>query len=312
MVAATILRLAKTIDGKSMKERYLRQRTETTRPALPLSRGACDCHVHVFGSADVYPCIARSDYTPHPAWLDELDALHASLGIERRVLVQPSVYGYDNRALIDAMRASTFTSRGVVVLRADTPVDEIAGLHAIGVRGVRFNLVNGLGAVDIEDRLAEASRLSASISDFGWHVQFNLTPGHLALLDRWLPRISGAIVLDHVALLRSDGAPADARLDALLDLVNTRRCWIKLSGLYRATMEPFPHANLAAPIRRLAREVPERLVWGSDWPHPMLSSQMPDDGTLIDCVRDWTQGAFERILTRNPTELYDFPDLATV
>lgn len=274
-------------------------------PRLSVPPGACDCHAHVFGPAGRYRYATERDYTPPDAPLERYRRLLATLGVERAVLVQPSVYGTDNTAVLDALAATGERFRGVAVLPPDTPERELERLHAAGVRGVRINLVTRGGGVPLDD----LERMAARIAPLGWHVQLFVTLGTLADAAPRLAALPRAPVVDHMGAVPAGTSLQHPGFQALLRLAGEGRCWVKLSGAYRLSAEDVPYADVVPYAQALVAANPERMVWGSDWPHPILHDKpMPDDGALVDLLADWApdEAVRRRILVDNPAELYGF------
>jgi predicted TIM-barrel fold metal-dependent hydrolase len=236
----------------------------------------------------------------------------ATLGIDRAVLVQPSVYGTDNRAVLDALARRRQGLRGVAVVKPDISASEVRALDDAGIRGVRFNLVDHTGERNVvpEDIIPA---LAKTIAPFGWHIEF------LVNLDE-APRFAGQIsalpvdvVVGHLGYPRSGAGlwAGAASLDNFLRLFDTGRCWVKLTGPYRVSTAPdLPYVDVTALARRLAGVNPERLIWGTDWPHVMCKKPMPNDGDLTDLIAEWLPDAAlrERVLVTNPAALYGFSD----
>jgi 2-pyrone-4,6-dicarboxylate lactonase len=283
---------------------------EPRAPGMAMPHGACDCHAHICGPATTYPYSAERIYTPPDATIESYRYLLSILGVERAVLVQPSVYGVDNRAMLAALQAAGPGFRGVAVVEPTISARDVEALHRAGIRGVRLNLVDrreGRNAVPVEIVRALADR----IAPFGWHIEF------LVNLDE-APNFSGAIadlavpvVLGHLGYPRAGAhgwvkAPA---FEALLRLLAGGRCWIKLTGPYRiSNAADLPYEDVDAVAARLAQAAPGRLIWGSDWPHVMMKKPMPNDGALCDLLARWIPDAAtrSRILVENPMELYGF------
>jgi 2-pyrone-4,6-dicarboxylate lactonase len=279
-------------------------------PGMALPPGACDCHAHICGPAAIYPYGAERIYTPPDATIDSYRHLLATLGVERAVLIQPSVYGTDNRAMLAALQAAGPGFRGVAVVEPTISARDVEALHHSGIRGVRLNLVDrreGRNAVPVEIVRA----LAALIAPFGWHIEF------LVNLDE-APGFAGAvaglevpIVLGHLGYPRAgarDWSKAPAFAD-LLALLGGGRCWVKLTGPYRISgAADLPYDDVDAAAARLAQAAPGRLIWGSDWPHVMMKKPMPNDGALCDLLARWIPDAQtrNRILVENPMELYGF------
>ena len=235
-----------------------------------------------------------------PAYRDMLE----TLGLERVVIVQPSVYGTDNRCTRDAIAAFGDAARGVAVIDADTRDDEIAALVAAGFRGTRFNLVSagGVAARQIE-------QVAARIADHGWHLQIYATRQALSEMRGVLTSLPVEIVIDHFGRADIAAGPEAPEFHALIDLLAGGRAWLKISGAYRIDDGPAPWPQVDPLARALLTRVPDRLVWGSDWPHPTVTGPMPDDGDLFDALVRWTDGddaLLQAVLVDNPARLYGF------
>ena len=279
-------------------------------PVTALPGGACDCHAHICGPAATFPYVAERIYTPPDATLEAYCHLLAVLGVERAVLVQPSVYGTNNTAMLAALRASGPGFRGVVVVEPSITAREIEALHQAGVRGVRLNLVDrrvGRNAVPLE----LVRTLAGRIAPFGWHIEFlvNLDEA-LGFVDA-VAALSVPIVLGHLGYPRAGARDwlKAAGFAQLLHLLADGRCWVKLTGPYRiSAAADLPYEDVDAAAARLAEAAPGRLVWGSDWPHVMMKKPMPNDGPLCDLLARWIPDAAtrRRILVENPMALYGF------
>jgi 2-pyrone-4,6-dicarboxylate lactonase len=283
---------------------------EPRAPRFALPGGACDCHAHVFGPAAAFPYDAERIYTPPDASIEAYRHLLATLGAERAVLLQPSVYGEDNRAMLAALAAGGPGFRGVAVVAPTVPAHDVAALHRSGIRGVRLNLVDrreGRNLAPVESAQALADR----IAGFGWHmeflVNFDEAPGFAsAVADLAVP-----IVLGHLGYPRS-GARAfveSPAFESLLRLLAGGRCWVKLTAPYRISGAPdLPYDDVDPLAARLVEHAPGRLLWGSDWPHVMMKKPMPNDGPLCDLLERWIPdpATRKRILVDNPMALYGF------
>jgi predicted TIM-barrel fold metal-dependent hydrolase len=272
------------------------------RPRLRLPAHACDSHLHVIGAAARYPFDARRSYTPEPASLEQYRAVMAACNIERAVLVQPSVYGSDNRCLLDALqraRDGGVALRGVAVPEAGASDGVLEAMHALGVRGVRLNLVNP-PVLDVDAALALVARMRGR----GWHLQLHLrldADGE-TLLGRLADRLDAPIVVDHF------GRPPPGRLPrTLLGLVANGRAWVKLSASYRLSDVP-GRTDLLPLVDALVEANVERVLWGSDWPHTELAGAPPSDAGLVDELAAWLPDAATRakICAANPARLYGF------
>ncbi|MGE4338831.1 MAG: amidohydrolase [Pigmentiphaga sp.] len=306
------------------------QDTEILEPTtFELPPGACDCHAHVIAENAVdYPLVADRSYTPAPAPETRYLAMLDALGMARGVLVQISVYGTDNRYLLEVLRRHPDRLRGVAVAARGVSADEIRCMHEAGVRGLRINTAFG-GGVPLNDLEALAER----VAPMGWHLQLLIDGRQFPALLPRLRRLQGRFVVDHMGYLPARQGVDSPAFQALLELVAERDWWVKLSAPYRLAvaeaegMAPDVPPGLAgrslSPLSRdglqaypgvqamaqaLAAHAPERLVWGSDWPH-VATASAPDAGRLRNLLSSWIPDAAQRrrILVDNPAHLYDFP-----
>ncbi len=279
-------------------------------PATALPGGACDCHAHICGPAGAYPYVAERIYTPPDATIAAYRHLLAVLGVERAVLVQPSVYGTDNAAMLAALRTAREGFRAVAVVEPAITAPEVEALHQAGVRGVRLNLVDrreGRNSVPVE--LVRA--LAARIAPFGWHIEFLVNLDEAAGFADAVERLPVPVVLGHLGYPRAGARdwPKTAGFAQLIRLLAGGRCWVKLTGPYRiSSAGDLPYEDVDATAARLAEVAPSRLIWGSDWPHVMMKKPMPNDGPLCDLLARWIPDAAtrRRILVDNPRALYGF------
>jgi 2-pyrone-4,6-dicarboxylate lactonase len=276
-------------------------------PSKPLNRlpaGACDAHCHVFGPAGVFPYSETRAYTPEDMPKEALFALHDFLGIERRVIVQASCHGTDNRALVDALRARPGTSRGVAALADDVTDAEIDEMHDAGVRGARFNF---MARIQKAPEPAEIEAMIARIKPRGWHVVLHFDPEHLPALRPWIEMLDVTVLIDHAARLNASDYPGPY-FDSFSRLMARPNIWTKLSATERGSVAGAPYADMLPILRTVADIAPQRVIWGTDWPHPVLGKPMPDDGGLIDYVWDIMPDASRRqaALVDNPARLYEF------
>lgn len=272
------------------------------KPRFAMPHGACDSHTHVIPQAG-WTLVAGANYTPAPAPAPVHLAMLNVLGLERGVVVQPSIFGTDNAAVVDAIARAPKRLRGVAVVDPSISDTGLQALHAKGIRGVRFNVMLGGGG-----GLKAMTVLASRLASLGWHAEI-LVDGHL--LPDLLPALKALpcrLVIDHMASLRADVGLDAGPTRALRTLVAERDTWVKLSGCYRladATADP----RLAERGRMLVKEAPDRMVWGSDWPH-VACSFMPDAGELLNLLADWFHAdaaTLQRILVDNPAHLFDFP-----
>jgi predicted TIM-barrel fold metal-dependent hydrolase len=259
--------------------------------------------MHVFGPAGRYPWSPARGYTPADALLEDYAVVQAQLGLERAVVVQPSVYGTDNRCTYDAVVGLGPRGRGVAVLSPEVSWAELARLHAAGFRGARLNLISP-GGVPFD----AAGLLAGKIAAHGWHLQLFMGPDVLLAHVEKLAALPVKLVFDHFGPLdRSEGVDQPA-MRALLDLLRRGRAWTKISGAYRVDYGASPWPAAAPFAALLLKEVPDRLVWGTDWPHPGPAGPTPDAGDLLDALWGWCQDEvlYRKILVDNPVRLYGF------
>jgi 2-pyrone-4,6-dicarboxylate lactonase len=278
------------------------------QPKLRLPRRSCDTHAHIMGPAAHYPYSPARIYTPPDCLLADYLHMLDTLGVERAVLVQPSVYGTDNTAMLDAMKAAAGRLRGVAVVADDIADAELRELDAAGVRGVRVNIV------DVKDRKAGTlpmdtlKSMARLVAPLGWHVELLMHVDEFPDLDQQFADFPVEVVLGHLGYISIGKGPDDPGFQALLRLMRAGRAWVKLTGPYRITAAPLPYPDTAAFARALVETNPERVLWGTDWPHVMLKGRMPNDGDLADVLADWIPDAAlrEQVLVRNPAKLYRF------
>jgi 2-pyrone-4,6-dicarboxylate lactonase len=272
---------------------------------LALPPGSCDSHFHVFGPRGRFPFATGRSYTPPAdAPKETLFNLHRRLGIERGVVVQSAVHGFDNSAAADLLAANP-AYRGVALAAAATPTAKLRRLDAQGFRGVRFHYMGHLGAGDtIEDVLAMAPRLA----ELGWHLQIHLDGERIAQLAGALARSPVPVVIDHMGRVDASQGTAHAHFQALLRLLEHRHVWVKVSGSERLSRKGAPWPDAAPFARKLVQAFGDRVVWGTDWPHPNLD-EVPDDGELVDLIAGMAPSEAERraLLVDNPRRLYGFP-----
>ncbi len=274
------------------------------QPRLPAPPLATDTHFHILGPAARYPYFAEREYTPPDALPAACRHLFQTLGIGRAIIVQPSAYGADNRCAMDAAAELGVPARVVVVVPYDTPDKELALLHAGGARAVRFIVAHAGGLP-----LADLERFSARARDRGWHIQLLLHASDLVSLEPRLARLPSDFVIDHMAFIKpAEGGIEQPAFQALLRLLRGGRCWVKFSGAYRQTDEAPPYPGLLPFARTLVEARPDRLLWGSDWPHAVFKGKMPNTTDLFDLLGDWApdEKTRQRILVDNPAALFGF------
>lgn len=278
-----------------------------SKPKLVLPEGSCDAHCHVFGPAARFPFAPSRTYTPVDAPWETLAELHVLLGLDRTVLVQASCHGTDNSAMLDAIAKSNGTGRGVAMVGRDVSDDELQRLHAGGVRGIRFNFVTHLGQDADLDSVRE---LAGRIAPLGWHAVVHFEADRLEALTPALKSLPVPMVIDHMGRIDVTAGLDQPAYVMLLDLMQDPRFWIKVSGSERLTRQGPPYADAAVFGRDLVKRFPDRTLWGTDWPHPNIKKDMPDDGALVDLLASIApdDAALKRLLVDNPTRLY-WPEL---
>ena len=272
-------------------------------PIHPPPPKACDCHAHIFGPVEQYPLTANRSFTPPEASLAAYRRMLAALGIVHAVIVQPSVYGTDNRCTLDSVSAAGGLWRGVAVANPSVNEKELECLHAAGFRGVRVNVLFKGGLTF--DALEPMARM---IAPFGWHLQLLLDYRDLVKLAPRLRQLPVGIVVDHMEHMLTSAGVGHPGFQILLQLVREGRCWVKLSGAYRISREPYPYPDVVPFARALIEADASRTVWGSDWPHPCVSGFIPKDAELLDLLAMWARDAEvrRRILAENPAVLYGY------
>lgn len=278
-------------------------------PELVVPPGSCDTHTHVFARHEDYPFTPNRTYTPPEASLERYLELHRTLGVERGVLVQPSVYGTDNRLHLDALRQLRERGhdyRGVCVVNPEATIAELQELHDAGFRGVRLNLLFR-GGLQWEDILKMANR----IEGLGWHLQLLINVANCGdLMDR-IAKLPVPLVFDHMGHMPAVLGRDEPGFQKLLRLLEVGKAWVKLSGSYRVTMRgEYPYPDVTDIARRLVTANAGQCIWGSDWPHPHFPGLMPDDTDLLEDLAVWVPDADirEQILVSNPSRLYGFDD----
>ena len=266
--------------------------------------GAVDAHCHVFGPADAFPFAPERKYTPGDAGKEMLFALRDHLGLSRNVIVQASCHGKDNSAMIDALQAADGRARGVAVVAHDIGDDELDQMHAAGVRGVRFNFVKRLvDATPREVFMATAER----VQRLGWHIVVYFEAPDLADLTPFLKQLPGIVVVDHMGRPNVtqpvDGPGFQAFANLMADMPNL---WTKVSCPERLTVAGPPYDDVVPFQRHLVEHFSDRVLWGTDWPHPNMKSHRPDDGLLVDTIARIapTAALQQALLVDNPMRLY--------
>ena len=282
----------------------MRRDPKGRRPELIAPPGSCDCHIHIFGARWRFPLAAELAYTPAEAPVEAYLEIRRRLGIERTVVVQPSAYGTDNSYALEAVARLQPNARGIAVVDPAVSDAELERLHGAGVRGLRFSLVvkNALRPEFLEV-------MAHRIRPLGWHIQFRSTHRDLPTLETQLMRLPVDVCIDHMGSIPPEEPLSHPAWRALFRLLDRGRCWLKLSAPYQLSRMPGPrYADYAAQVSALVNAAPHRLVWGTNWPHPLVETK-PDEADLLDSLGEWVpeESVRRAILVKNPAALYSFP-----
>lgn len=278
----------------------------TIPPTFHAPQGSVDTHTHIFGPNATYPFAAKRPYTPPDAGLDMFRKLHAAIGIERAVIVNATVHGFDNRVVTDAIAQSEGKYKGVANVNNRMTDDELKALDKAGICACRFSFVKRLGGVgDMNAFRSLVERVAA----IGWHVDIYLEAGTIREFAPLLKGLPVTYVLDHMGTISAAKGIDDAEFKALLDLqTSDEKCWVKISGPERASAVGAPFHDVVPFAKKLIDNAPDRVIWGTDWPHPNVKV-MPNDGTLVDLIPLYAPdpAVRQKLLVSNPEKLFKFP-----
>lgn len=285
----------------------------TRKPCFAPPPNSCDTHFHVFGPPEQFPFVSTHEYTPPAAPLEHYLKMIAVIGIERAVVVQPSVHGLDNSATLDAIKNSGGRFRGVARIDDRTPKSELQRLHDGGVRGVRFNLLDrprGNVKLDVLDRCVE------HIVEFGWSVDLHIDTKSLMAQENRIRSMPIRVVTDHIARIKPPEGLDQPAFQLLLDLMKHKHVWVKVSGadkICNTNVHSYfglPFVEVIPFARAVIAAAPDRVIWGTDWPHSnnFAPGHTPNDGDLVDLLAAFApdQAVRTKILVDNPAALYDF------
>jgi 2-pyrone-4,6-dicarboxylate lactonase len=278
---------------------------DTRKPGYRPPPLACDAHCHIFGPGDRYPYAADRTYTPPDAPLSRFKELQATLGLERAVLVNASCHGSDNTVIVDAIAQSQGKYRGVANADDTFTTKDFERLHEAGFRGVRFNFVKHLGGMP---DMGEFRRIVDRIRPLGWHIDLHFDAGDLVEHDNLLKSLTVPFIIDHMGRVPTRLGLEQEPFKRLLALARTNeRCWVKISGSERISNGP-PFTDAVPFAQALIAGAPDRILWGTDWPHPNIANHMPNDGDLVDLIPLMMPDATtqRRVLVDNPHRLYGF------
>jgi len=313
--------LASIAAGVTMRNRTVL--ATAAQPSTPVNfdvpAGACDCHTHIHGDPEKFPFFSGRVYTPELASPEEMSALHKALHIERVVIVTPSVYGTDNSATLFGMKARGATARGVAVIDDKTPEGDLDAMGKAGIRGIRLNLATG----GVSDPAVGRPRFQAAVErvkNRGWHIQLFTSLAMISAIKDLVAASPVPVVFDHFGGAQAALGPEQPGFSDLRELVKSGKAYVKISGAYRASKLGPDYADAAPLARALIAANSDRIVWGTDWPHPdsvtppgkKPSDVTPlfqiDDGRLLNQLPAWAPEASirKKILVDNPTQLYGF------
>jgi len=278
----------------------------TRTPKFTPPPGACDAHCHIFGPGDKYPYAADRTYTPPDAPLARFKELQSTLGLERAVLVNASCHGSDNTVIVDAIAQSGGKYRGVANADDSFTERDFENLHTAGFRAVRFNFVKHLGGMPDMD---EFHRILARIQPLGWHVDLHFDAGDLVEHAELLGNLPVPFIIDHMGRVPTKNGLEQEPFRRLVELARTEeKCWVKISGAERISSAGPPFTDAVPFAQALIEAAPDRILWGTDWPHPNIAKHMPNDGDLVDLVPLFApdKATQKRILVDNPHRLYGF------
>jgi predicted TIM-barrel fold metal-dependent hydrolase len=275
----------------------------TKIPRLILPPLACDAHCHVFGPAHLFPYAADRTYTPPDAPYGGLVALHATLGVQRAVIVHASCHGSDMAVTLDGIARSNGTMKGVCVVDPGVTDAELARLDAGGIRGVRFNFVKHLGGMP---DMAFFQRVLAQVEPLGWHVVLHLDAEDIVKLADVISGIRIPFVIDHMGRVKAKAGTGQPAFAQLLDVMRNPLAWVKICGSERVSSAGAPFLDAVPFAQALLAAAPDRCLWGTDWPHPNIAGDMPNDGDLVDLLAAMTgdPALIARVTVENPARLY--------
>ncbi len=291
-------------DVQEMDADWLVFHPNPRKPDFVLPEGAVDAHCHVFGPGTEFPFAPERKYTPCDAGKDQLFALRDHLGFARNVIVQATCHGKDNRALVDACRSAGDLARGVASVGADVTEDEIREMDAAGVRGVRFNFVKRLVDAMPQDVFLS---IADKIKGFGWHIVVYFEAQDLDELEPFLRKLPTAVVVDHMGRPDVTKGVDNTDFQRFVRLMEEdESIWSKVTCPERLSATGPPYDDVVPYCAEIVNRFPDRVLWGTDWPHPNMNSHMPDDGALVDFIPNIAQTPDhqQKLLVDNPMRLY--------
>lgn len=274
-------------------------------PDFKLPPKSCDTHTHIFGPASNYPFAPNRPYDPPEAPLEAFRALHEKIGVERCVIVNATVHGTDNRVVTDAIAQSGGAYKGIANVNDEMSDKELESLDKAGIRGCRFAFLKRLGGVGDMIRF---NRIVHRVADLGWHIDVYFEPGTIGDFAELLSSLPASYVIDHMGTTLAAKGLDDPSFKALLDLqTQDEKCWVKITGLERASAGGRPFHDAVPFAKRLIENAPDRVLWGTDWPHPNVKI-MPNDGEIVDLIPLYAPDPAirQKLLVDNPARLFKF------
>jgi predicted TIM-barrel fold metal-dependent hydrolase len=279
----------------------------TRIPVFKAPPKSCDAHCHVFGPKDKFPYHPNSTYEPPDAGKDRLKALHDILGIERAVIVQASCHGPDNSAMLDAIASSKGAYRGVCIARKEFSDEQFQDLHDGGVRGVRFNFVKHLGGTPDLDAM---KNILTRVKHLGWHLVIHVNAEDIIKFQDFFLQFDLDIIVDHMGRVPCDKGTEQEAFKILKDFMHRDNWWVKICGAERISKAGPPFHDAIPFAKQLIAIAPDRILWGTDFPHPNITKWMPNDGDLLDLVPLFAEDPVlqKKVMVDNPARLYGFDD----
>jgi len=287
-------------DGHTQDEVPYSSGSEPPKLRAPLN--ACDCHMHIYDSR--FPVAPTATLRPPDAHPSDYRLLQKRIGTTRNVIVQPSTYGTDNSCTLDALAQMGPSARAVAVVDTTVSDEQLNRLDRLGVRGIRFNLVQA-GATSIE----MLEPLSHKVNQLGWHVQIHMLGGQIVQIEELLKRLPSPIVFDHLGRIPPSAGIVHPAFRVIRNLIDKGNTWVKLSGAYQDSKAgPPAYADTNELAQAYVQAAPERMLWATDWPHPTQKTAKPDDAALLDLLLAWApdESTRRQILVENPQMLYGF------
>jgi 2-pyrone-4,6-dicarboxylate lactonase len=280
---------------------------QTRAPKMATPAGGCDTHFHLFGPRAKFPFADSRSYTPDDAPLEQLLKMLDALGMDRGVIVQGNAHGTDNAVVLDALQREPKRLRATCIVKPDTPKAELQRMRDLGVRALRFHhMPHGVGFSSLGMQSFE--KLAPAMADLGLHAQFMMDANALDSAMPYFKNWKLPVMLDHMGNIDARHGVSQPGVQQMVRLLGEGKIWVKVSGAYRISTQYPDYPDAQAIHEALVKANPDHIVWGTDWPHPRLEKDMPEDGHLLDLFNAWTPDAAlrQKILVDNPQRLYGF------